>query len=73
MTASASYFPRNPKFNDAFERELANDTAYHLSRDEPSTMLPVINGIGRALAAVAHAVLFLRACAQHRRVGVAGS
>jgi hypothetical protein len=64
MTHSNAYFPRNPKFTDTFERELANDDASHLSRNEPSVFMPLLKRLGRGLAALARAVRFLRASAQ---------
>lgn len=64
MTASTAYFPRNPKFTDDFERDLANDDASHLGRHEPSVFNPALKHVGAAFAAVARAVHFLRASAQ---------
>jgi len=64
MTASTAYFPRNPKFTDTFERDLANDDASHLGRDEPSVFKPALKRIGASLAALAGVVQFLRASAQ---------
>ena len=64
MTASTSYFARNPKFTDAFERDLANDDASHLSRREASVFRPALARIGAGFAAVTRAVHFLRASAQ---------
>lgn len=64
MTASTSYFPRNPKFTDTFERELANDDASHLGRDEPSVFAPALKRMGAGFAAVSRTVHFLRASAQ---------
>lgn len=56
MTASTSYFPRNPKFTDSFERDLTNDDVRHIGRDEPSLLAPVFKRIARALAALVGAV-----------------
>ena len=61
MTTSTSYFPRNPKFTDAFERQLANDDAAHLARNEPSLFAPAIKRIAQVLTAVARATGFFRA------------
>jgi hypothetical protein len=52
MTASTSYFPRNPKFTDAFERDLANDDVRHIGRDEPSVFKPLLERLGACLGAV---------------------
>ncbi|MEJ8810141.1 hypothetical protein WKW77_03630 [Variovorax ureilyticus] len=52
MTASTSYFPRNPKFTDSFERALANDDVRHIGRDEPSLLAPAFKRIADAFAAL---------------------
>lgn len=52
MTASTSYFPRHPKFTDSFERDLANDDARHIGRDEPSLLAPAFKRIAEAVAAL---------------------
>lgn len=64
MTHSNAYFPRNPKFTDTFERELANDDASHLRRNEPSVFMPLLKRLGAGLSAFAQTVRFLRASAQ---------
>ena len=46
MSNSHSYFARNPKFTDSFERDLANDDASHLGRDEPSLLMPLLKRLG---------------------------
>lgn len=56
MTASTSYFPRNPKFTDSFERDLTNDDVRHIGRNEPSLLAPVFKRIAMALAALVGAV-----------------
>ncbi|MBO9513347.1 MAG: hypothetical protein J7549_04455 [Variovorax sp.] len=66
MTASTSYFPRNPKFTDSFERALANDDVLHIGRDEPSLLAPVFERLAAAFAGLVKAVHFLRASAQRR-------
>lgn len=50
MTASTSYFPRNPKFTDSFERDLTNDDVRHIGRDEPSLMAAAFKRILKACA-----------------------
>ncbi|MBO9646894.1 MAG: hypothetical protein J7605_00170 [Variovorax sp.] len=50
MTASTSYFPRNPKFTDSFERDLTNDDVRHIGRDEPSLLAAVFKRLLRACA-----------------------
>jgi hypothetical protein len=57
MTASTSYFPRNPKFTDSFERDLANDDVRHIGRDEPSLLAPALMRVAKALAALLGSVL----------------
>ena len=52
MTASTSYFPRNPKFTDAFERDLANDDIRHIGRNEPPVFIPLLKRLGARLAAL---------------------
>jgi len=52
MTASTSYFPRNPKFTDSFERDLTNDDVRHIGRDEPSLLAPALKRIAEAFAAL---------------------
>ena len=64
MTHSNSYFHRNPKFTDTLERELANDDASHLSRNEPSVFAPLLKRLATGLSAFAQVVRFLRASAQ---------
>ena len=64
MTHSNAYFHRNPKFTDTFERELANDDASHLSRNEPSVFVPLLKRLATGLSALSQAVHFLRASAQ---------
>lgn len=73
MTASTSYFPRNPKFTDAFERDLANDDVRHIGRDEPSVFAPALNRLGAGLRALVRTVHFLRASAQRRALGIQAS
>ena len=73
MTTSTSYFPRNPKFTDSFERDLANDDVRHLGRDEPSVFMPLVKRLGESFAAVVRAVRFLRASAQRPALGVKAS
>jgi hypothetical protein len=63
MTYADWYFSRNPKFTDSFERDLANDDDRHIGRDEPSVLLPVLQGIVKAFQAVARSVRFPRASA----------
>ena len=61
MNTFDSYLPRNPKFTDAFERELAGDDVRHIGRDEPSAFRAALaNGFD----AVVRIVHFLRASAQ---------
>lgn len=64
MTASTAYFPRNPKFTDTFERDLANDEASHLGRNEPSVFAPALKRLRAAFWALVRTVHFLRASAQ---------
>jgi len=64
MTASTAYFPRNPKFTDAFERDLANDEASHLGRYEPSVFAPALKRLRAAFWTLVRTVHFLRASAQ---------
>ncbi len=71
MTSSTWYIARNPKFTDAFERELANNDAQHIGRDEPSVSLTTLLGSG--FRAVARAVRFLRASAQQPVIGIKAS
>jgi hypothetical protein len=71
MTSSTWYLPRNPKFTDSFERELANNDAQHIGRDEPSVSLMKILADG--LGAIARAVRFLRASAQQPGTGIQAS
>lgn len=73
MTASNSYFPRNPKFTDAFERDLANDDARHIGRDEPSVFAPALNRLGAGWRALVRTVHFLRASAQRPALGIQAS
>jgi hypothetical protein len=46
---------RRPKFTDEFEREMANDTTYHLGRDEPA-MWPHLQQLGQHVARTALAL-----------------
>lgn len=71
MTSSTWYFARNPKFTDAFERDLANNDAQHIGRDEPSGSLT--KALANGLRAVARAVRFLRASAQQPVIGIKAS
>jgi|UPI00048969DD hypothetical protein len=71
MTSSTWYFSRNPKFTDAFERDLANNDAQHIGRDEPSVSLTLL--IVDAFRALARAVRFLRASAQQPATGIRAS
>ena len=64
MNASNSYFARNPKFTDSFERDLANDDDRHIGRDEPSVFLPMLKGISKGFQAIARGVRLLRASGQ---------
>jgi hypothetical protein len=64
MTTSLSYIPRNPKFTDALERQLANDEAAHLRRREPSLLKPALLRLGAAARELVRLVHFLRASAQ---------
>jgi len=57
MTASTSYFPRNPKFTDSFERDLTNDDVRHIGRDEPSLLSAAFK---RAIEALASAMRGMR-------------
>ena len=52
MTASTSYFPRNPKFTDSFERDLANDDVRHIGRDEPSLLAAAFKRVLKAFASL---------------------
>ena len=70
MNASTSYLPRNPKFTDSFERDLANDDVRHIGRDEPSLLMPVL---AKAFAALVGTVQFLRASAQQPKMGIRAS
>jgi hypothetical protein len=71
MTSSTWYIPRNPKFTDSFERELSNNDAEHIGRDEPSGSLAEV--LARGVRAVARTVHFLRASAQQPVVGIKAS
>lgn len=51
MTESVS-IPARPKSTDAFDREMANDVAYNLGRDEPSAFLRLFQAIARRTAAL---------------------
>ena len=73
MTASTSYFPRNPKFTDSFERDLTNDDVVHIGRDEPSLLKPAFSAIAAAFAAVVRTVHFLRASAQRPAMRIQAS
>lgn len=73
MSNSHSYFPRNPKFTDSFERDLANDDASHLGRDEPSLLMPLLKRLGAGLAALIRSVRFLRTAAQRPELGIKAS
>ena len=73
MTASTAYFPRNPKFTDAFERELANDDASHIGRNEPSMLAPAFERVRSAFRVVVRTVHFLRAAAQRPARATQGS
>lgn len=73
MTSSNWYFPRNPKFTDSFERELASDDASHIGRDEPSMARPALKVLAKGVDAVVRAVHFLRASAQQPALALKAS
>ncbi|MDL9996980.1 hypothetical protein QTI24_00085 [Variovorax sp. J22P240] len=73
MTSSNWYFPRNPKFTDSFERELAGDDARHIGRDEPSIARPALKVLAKGFDTVVRTVRFLRASAQQPALALKAS